>query len=134
MEFRIQGLDCAEEVAVLKREVGPLVGGEERLSFDILNGKMTVTPSDSPLSAEQVQRAVARTGMRADIWKEKQEDAVELTFWQRRGRTILTAASGILLVLGFLAHLASFGLSEAIGLQGESGHSMPVRAKATALR
>ena len=26
--FRVQGLDCAEEVAVLRREVGPLVGGE----------------------------------------------------------------------------------------------------------
>jgi hypothetical protein len=36
MQFRIQGMDCAEEVAVLKRELGPLVGGEERLGFDIL--------------------------------------------------------------------------------------------------
>jgi hypothetical protein len=31
--FRIRGMDCAEEVAILKREVGPLVGGEERLSL-----------------------------------------------------------------------------------------------------
>lgn len=129
MEFRIQGLDCAEEVAVLKREVGPLVGGEERLSFDILNGKMTVTPSDSSWSAEQIQSAVARTGMRADVWKEIQEDAAEAPFWQRRGRTVSTAASGIFLLLGFLAHLAYFGLSEAIGLPGESGLSMPVLAK-----
>ena len=41
--FRITGLDCAEEVAVLKREVGPVVGGEERLAFDVLNGRMIVT-------------------------------------------------------------------------------------------
>ena len=34
-------MDCAEEVAVLRREVGPLVGGEGHLDFDILNGKMT---------------------------------------------------------------------------------------------
>ena len=40
--FRITGLDCAEEVAVLKREVGPVVGGEERLAFDVLNGRMIV--------------------------------------------------------------------------------------------
>ena len=33
--FKISGLDCAEEVAVLKREIGPLVGGEDRLAFDV---------------------------------------------------------------------------------------------------
>lgn len=42
-EFRIHGMDCAEEVTVLKREIGPLVGGESNLAFDILNGKMIVT-------------------------------------------------------------------------------------------
>lgn len=31
--FRIRGMDCADEVAVLKRAVGPIVGGEDRLSF-----------------------------------------------------------------------------------------------------
>ena len=129
MDFRIQGMDCAEEVAILKRELGPLAGGEDRLAFDILNRKMTVTPPGSSVSAEQIQSAVARTGMRADIWSETQEAAAEVTFWDRRGRTILTAVSGIFLALGFLAHLAYYGFGEAIGLQGESGHSMPLLAK-----
>lgn len=129
MSFRIAGMDCAEEVTVLKRELGPLAGGEDRLSFDILNRKMTVRASDSSFSAVQIQRAVARTGMRADIWDDVQEDADEATFWQRRGRTILTAASGIFLVLGFLAHLSYYGWREAIGLQGESSHLMPLLAK-----
>ena len=40
--YKIRGMDCAEEVAILKREVGPLVGGEDRLSFDILKARMTV--------------------------------------------------------------------------------------------
>lgn len=44
MQFRIHGMDCAEEVAVLKREVGPLVGGEERLAFDLLNGRKCSKP------------------------------------------------------------------------------------------
>ncbi len=42
LTFKVQGLDCAEEVAILKREVGPLVGGEDRLAFDVLNGRMMV--------------------------------------------------------------------------------------------
>ena len=41
-QFKIRGMDCAEEVAILKREIGPRVGGEQHLSFDLLKAKMTV--------------------------------------------------------------------------------------------
>ena len=34
--FKIHGMDCAEEVATLKCEVGPVVGGENHLAFDLL--------------------------------------------------------------------------------------------------
>src|SRR5262245_20413761 len=47
LTFKIRGMDCAEEVAVLKREVGSVVGGEDRLAFDILNGRMAVLPRTS---------------------------------------------------------------------------------------
>src|SRR6266850_1964561 len=40
--FKIQGMDCAEEVAVLRRIVGPVVGSADYLNCDILNGTMTV--------------------------------------------------------------------------------------------
>ena len=39
--FKIQGMDCPEEVAVLRRAVGPVVGGADCLSCDLLNGTMT---------------------------------------------------------------------------------------------
>ena len=42
LSFKIHGMDCAEEVTVLKHELAPLVGGEEQLAFDILNGKLIV--------------------------------------------------------------------------------------------
>jgi copper chaperone CopZ len=63
LQFRIKGMDCPDEVALLKRQLGPLVGGEERLVFDILNGKMTVQTSDGDAAAEAIRRAVAATGM-----------------------------------------------------------------------
>ena len=44
LAFKVRGMDCAEEVAILKRAVGPLVGGAERLGFDVLAGRMTVPP------------------------------------------------------------------------------------------
>ncbi|MDP3931782.1 MAG: efflux RND transporter permease subunit [Methylococcaceae bacterium] len=32
MTFKIEGLDCAEEVATLKSAIGPLVGGSDKLA------------------------------------------------------------------------------------------------------
>lgn len=46
-----------------------LVGGEDRLSFDILNGRMAVAPGPVEVSPEAVLKAVARTGMRAEVWQ-----------------------------------------------------------------
>jgi hypothetical protein len=46
--YKVHGLDCAEEVVLLKRAVGPLVGGEDRLSFDVLNGRMFVAGENAP--------------------------------------------------------------------------------------
>ena len=61
--FKISGMDCAEEVAVLKREIGPLVGGEERVAFDILKARMTV--DDAPLTDRRRDpTAVASAPMR----------------------------------------------------------------------
>ena len=36
--LHIHRMDCAEEVTLLKRELLPLLGDEERLVFDLLNG------------------------------------------------------------------------------------------------
>jgi len=38
--FRIHGMDCAEEVATLKRALSDLVP-EASLTFDVLSGRMT---------------------------------------------------------------------------------------------
>ena len=45
LQFRIHGMDCAEEVTLLKRELLPLVHSEDKLGFDLLNGKLTVNAS-----------------------------------------------------------------------------------------
>lgn len=117
LEFRIHGMDCAEEVAILKRQLGPVVGGEEKLSFDILNGKMSV---NSALSEQAIVDAVARTGMRAEGWgMESETGSARTDTRQRQIRTWLTATSGISTVLGFLVHsLLTGGISEALGSEG----------------
>lgn len=127
--FKIRGMDCAEEVAVLKREVGPLVGGEDRLTFDILKAKMTVA---APQVAEgDILKAVERTGMRAQVWAEATERAEPEGFWQRRGRTALTAASGLAALAGFAVHAAlAGGISRALGSEGLGlAHGVPLASR-----
>jgi len=68
--FLIKGLDCGDEVALLKRAVGPLVGGELNLDFDLLNSKMTVRSTAAEIDPESIRAAVATTGMTAFPWKD----------------------------------------------------------------
>jgi Cd2+/Zn2+-exporting ATPase len=105
-EFKIKGLDCAEEVAVLKTVVGPVVGGEDRLAFDILNARMIVNAEPGEVAPESIVAAVGRTGMRAEPWRDEEVGERGLGFWARWGRTTLTAASGAMLVLGVALHVA----------------------------
>ena len=117
LEFRIHGMDCADEVAILRKEIGPLVASPEQLSFDILRGKMIVAP-ETKLTESQIVAAVARTGMRAEPWTDVQRGAGQASFWQRRGRTVLTVASGALSLAGFLVHGAAAGFRAAFGSEG----------------
>ena len=89
----------------------------DQLSFDILRGKMIVAP-DAMLTAPQVVSAVARTGMRAEPWTDVQRGAAQTSFWQRRGRTFLTAASGAFSLAGFAAHASVAGIAAAFGSEG----------------
>src|SRR5688572_28669763 len=119
MQFKIRGMDCAEEIATLKREVGPLVGGEERLSFDLLKAKMIVKAPPSGIGEREVVQAVGRTGMRAQVWRKASEEVEKEGAWQRRGRTILSAVSGLAVLAGFITHTVLAGsISRALGSEG----------------
>ncbi len=108
LSFRIEGMDCAEEVSVLNRAVGPLVGGVENLAFDVLNARMTVQRPPDGVTADSVVAAVARTGMTARPWTDT-PSSDDATAWKRHGRTLLTAASGLLGVIGYAVHAAMLG-------------------------
>jgi Zn2+/Cd2+-exporting ATPase len=124
--FKVRGLDCAEEVAVLKQAVGPLVGGADRLAFDILNGRMTVADGARDVTQEEIVKAVAATGMSAVPWTPhaKTDD----TDNHRRQQVLFTVASGIALLIGFTLHVVlAGGFAPAWRLLGShAGASMPV--------
>ena len=126
MAFKIHGMDCAEEVAILKRELGPLVSNLEQLRFDVLNGKLIVD-GGGDLLRKQIVQAIEKTGMRAEGWENRIPES-ETGFWSSHGRTILTFASGVFGGAGFLSHvLISGGFAEAFGSEGMGiAHGVPV--------
>ena len=133
MQFKIRGMDCAEEIAILKREVGPLIGGEDRLGFDLLKAKMTVLSPPQGVSEQEVVQAVERTGMGAQVWREGSEEVEKEGVWQRRGRTILAVLSGLGVLAGFATHaVLAGGISRALGSEGMgvSDTGVPLAARA----
>ena len=112
-------MDCAEEVAILKREVGPKVGGEQFLAFDILNGTMTVLPSGASSSESEISLAVGRTGMRAEPVGDGGVQRDGGNWWDRNGRLALTIASVGLTSAAFLVHFwLANSISEVFGSEG----------------
>lgn len=112
--LRIEGLDCVEEVKILKRELSPLKGIQE-LAFDVLNAKMVVTHESALISTDEIIRTVNATGMRAEVFTKGLRQSTDTTAWMRWGKTALTGLSGIALALGFLVHASQSGLWTALG-------------------
>ena len=65
--------------------------------------------------------------MRAEVWKDKEPES-QLGFWSAYGRTILTTASGLFGIAGFLSHvMIAGGFTEALGSEGMGiAHGVPV--------
>ncbi|MEQ9145092.1 MAG: cation-translocating P-type ATPase [Parvibaculaceae bacterium] len=116
--FQVSGLDCAEEVAILSRIVGPVVGGAEHLAFDVINGRMTVLDTAGDVSDDRVVEAVAGTGMSARPWDADNAETDRAVHLKRQAR--FTAVSGGFWAAGFLYHIFETGMGGAIGLF--SGH------------
>jgi len=128
--FKVDGMDCADEVAVLKREVGPLVGGEDRLVFDLLAGKMTAEPV-GPLDPVSIQEAVAKTGMRAIPWA-KGGSTIAGAGSRQRIQRVLAVMSGLLALVGFGIHAwLAGGVAAALGDEaGGIPHAVPLGVRA----
>lgn len=125
LQFRVLGMDCAEEVTALKRELAPLVGDEERLAFDLLQGKMTVRPGQPVVSADQVLKGVRRAGLQAEPWASDSRPAAGKNLASSL-RAWLVGVSGLATALGLISQVALAGsLSAAFGGGGGFAHAAP---------
>ncbi len=96
--FRVEGLDCHEEVALLDRRLGGMPG-LERLRADVMTGRLTVAYDAARVSASAIAEAVADTGMRA--WLEHDAPSRVAPAGAAARHTLL-AVSGAAVGLGLL--------------------------------
>jgi Cd2+/Zn2+-exporting ATPase len=122
--YKVQGLDCAEEVMALRSVLGN-EPGVLNLDFDILNARMTVEFNPARIAPDDIVRAVASTGMKALPAEETVKQKAG-SFWQENGPFLMTCASGALMAAGFLSHWLIHGsLLHAIGIHEGSPHVFP---------
>ena len=131
--FKIEGMDCREEVAMLERRFKNLVG-LEAFSADVMGQRLHVKYDAAKLSASTIAGAVADTGMRA--WLEH-EEPIAGAERQTRIRQMLVLTSGGTLGAGFLAQLAHLPPALAIGcfvVSLAAAASVTTRKAVTAIR
>ncbi|WP_413431507.1 heavy metal translocating P-type ATPase [Crateriforma spongiae] len=114
MQLKIHGMDCAEEVSLIKRELVPLLGGDERLGFDLLSGRLTVDLDGVDVTSGDVLAAIERTGLKAETWENAQQSSDDQSFWVKHQRAIMTAISGVFGGIGLVIHLLSGGFDGAV--------------------
>jgi len=119
--FKIEGMDCREEVAMIERRFKNLPGLED-FSADLVGQRLHVKYDATKVSASAIVAAVADAGLRA--WLEH-EEPIAAGGQAAKGRRVLLAISGAALGLGLLVDfvgaaaplgLVLFGLSIALGV------------------
>jgi Cd2+/Zn2+-exporting ATPase len=124
MDFRIQGMDCAEEVSLLRRELSKVIGIYE-LHFEIIQARMTVEFDPGRTSVAAIQAAAAGVGLGCEPWEAgAQPDRAQRRVKVRRW---LTGASLMFVVAGAVlqATLHGGGLLSVLAHQSHSHEPNP---------
>ena len=99
--FKIEGMDCHEEVAILEKRLKKL-SGLEAMAADVLRQRLTISYDAAKLSTATIAEAVAQTGMRA--WLEHDEPVGPAA--SPATRRLLVIVSGVLVGLGMIFEFA----------------------------
>ena len=129
--FRVEGMDCNEEVVILERRLKPLAG-LEAVSADLIGQRLHVKYDAARLTTAAMVDAVGQTGMR--MWLEHEEPTTGGAAAAWRWRLVLGSALAI--AAGVVAGMAgvprvSPGLYVVATMLGAV---YPIRKAATALR
>jgi Cd2+/Zn2+-exporting ATPase len=107
--FKVEGMDCHEEVAILERRLTKLVG-LEALNADVVGQRLRVTYDGAKLTTAGIAEAVAQTGMRA--WLEHEDPKPVARDDALKWRLVWT--SGVALTTGLV--LQAFDVTAALAV------------------
>jgi Zn2+/Cd2+-exporting ATPase len=99
--FKVEGMDCHEEVAILEHRLKTLTG-LEALDADVVGQRLRVQYDAAKLTTSRIAEAVAQTGMRAWLEHEEPRPAPQ-SMWRERFVALSGASLGLGLLLQFLA-------------------------------
>jgi Cd2+/Zn2+-exporting ATPase len=122
LDFRVHGMDCSEEVSLLRRELSKVTGLYE-LHFDVIHARMTVEFDPALTSAAAIQSVVSRAGLRCEPWDSSPPGAQSAPRFN--SRRWLTAASFLFLAAGAAVNAIfhGAGLAELLAHQSH-GHEL----------
>ena len=96
--FRVEGMDCSEEVVILERRLKPITG-VEAISADLIGQRLHIKYDAAKLTTSTLVDAIGNTGMR--MWLEHEEPLASPAVLQWRTR--LMGLSGATLAAGWYA-------------------------------
>lgn len=102
--FTVMGMDCAEETSALQNTVGKLPGVSE-ISFNLINGTMSVVADFATVSDDQIIAAGRRAGLTVRVKREHDENPLR----PDRSRAILCISSAAFIVIGMVLHAVEHG-------------------------
>jgi len=117
--LRIAGMDCAEEVSLLRKGLANVPGIRD-LKFDVINSRLTVEYDPAVSELDVIHAAIHHMGMRSEPWGSSGRSIDP--WWLRHGRMVASTLSGFCLMLAVLddAHLSRNWIL-ALLTQGGSG-------------
>jgi Cd2+/Zn2+-exporting ATPase len=129
-DFRIHGLDCAEEVSLIRKRLDREPGIVD-LSFDVVRGKMRVAYDATGIDPSRIRKAVSETGLKCELWTDKSEAR---GFLEAHGKTLLAAVSGLSLLAAMIVQgLTTGDLVTALLAHEHAGHRVSISVIALCL-
>ncbi|MGH9253637.1 MAG: heavy metal translocating P-type ATPase [Vicinamibacterales bacterium] len=128
--FRVEGMDCTEEVVILERRLKPLAG-LEAVSADLIGQRLHVKYDAAKLTTSAIVDAAGQTGMR--MWLEHEQPAAgPALVWRWRLMVASATAIGAGIAMSWTGHgPAAAALFTAAAV---AGGIFPARRAMTAIR
>src|SRR5262245_39951262 len=129
--FRVEGMDCNEEVVILERRLKPLTG-LEAISADLIGQRLHVKYDAAKLTTSAIVDAAGQTGMRMWLEHEEPADSGADVAWRWR----LLLACGAVIGTGVVLSAANLPIAAAVAFVAAAvvGGVFPVRRAVVAVR